>query len=910
MRHVAPPPPQDVARPPSLHHDVTQHNRTLPTQPSRKMPHNGDVAKQQIPLVSGAPPGNVAPPPPLPPRAPSRSGSTQGSVSSVMAPITTPNNLVSAPSGAKAKVFNKPVNTNTQQPMSTHTGDNHDTNLYDPASMMTSHMRTHTNGKPVTSSHMSTHTGEKSFQPHSMATGTGTKQGTIPPVKPVEQTGTVVEQQLQLNQPKPSDQDVLGGNIPDDHFTEYTVGTGDPNTQPVLPSLNQGLPDYYGAVGGIPPYTTQYLYDVNGGGPHTIQYFPSAVAGTQGDHFVGVPGHQAGDFSHMRSLPQMDPTNPQNVIRAPSEISSLDYINVKDKHIPNPNMSRRMRPMIFPPSFPHAPPPGYSWSNQGGDEYLHNSIPASGRYPQGSMHQTYHGDSGEVAWPNYDPNNSTMPQYNGYPGSNSHVPGGNGGYPNPNSFAPGGNGGYPDRNHSISGGGDGYPRWNNSSFQGDSRMPRMSYDGDNNLFAPNNFANNNNMQSNFRSRDQPPRTKLPKFSGDTDWRPFYREFQRHARRYRWDADEMLDRLQDSLHGQARDFAGTLEDAVYEDFYSLVGELENRFGRQDLPRTARAELPHMKMGDLKMEEFAEAVAKKALVAYPEPKMADLRRETEVRTFLLGYKNPTVSFTALSRQPRTLAQAQDLIVDLESNYKGTIGERLSKVRQVHFADDQPERESTEDDLEIRASQVTIGDVCTVVENYLECERAFGVNQVSERKSRREQFEEQRARGDSYERKRREQFFNGRATAGEGGDRRRFGERVDPGVWKCHKCGQNHARGECRSVTPPRRVSDGCFRCGSQDHFIRSCTSPSPARSTQQSRLAGASPSPSRKPAECYQCGSTRHLKRDCPRVSPVRRPGECYECGSTRHFKRECPELRERIQSRSPSPGRKQSAGQSF
>ena len=459
-------------------------------------------------------------------------------------------------------------------------------------------------------------------------------------------------------------------------------------------------------------------------------------------------------------------------------------------------------------------------------------------------------------------------------GNTSYSGNNNSQQPNGSSNWRGGGGGQPPNSNGVG--------WPNGASGSGGGGPPPNFDGGNGPSwgqGPGRDGNQPNFRAqfpdrNFYFRDQPPRMKLPTFDGNKDWTAFYKEFCRHSRKYDWSIEEQLDRLQDSLIDQARDFAGALEDEKYNNFDLLVTELLNRFGRQDLPRTARLELNNMKMNDKSMSEFAAEVSKKAILAYPDPSMADLRHECEVRAFLSGYKDPEIALEVMNRNPSTLVKAQDLIIEIEANKHSIKGHNNRKVTFVDTVDNSETQPSS-------ASSITIGDVEMVVDRCLQRHHSTNYSSPDRRPvSPRREFHspdfrryegrdrERDSRRDRYERERNHEHES-RHDRRSGGDqegkypgspeRRRSWERAPASPRKCRRCGRDHPGRDCRSASPRRQSPgrDGCFNCGSNSHF-----------------------------------------KRDCPKLKDG-----CHNCGSRAHFKRDCPELKDsrgRSSSRSASP----------
>ena len=360
------------------------------------------------------------------------------------------------------------------------------------------------------------------------------------------------------------------------------------------------------------------------------------------------------------------------------------YANYRSHHKSDSQAVPVSRPMLFPPDYPHKPPPQISGIKHSRDDPLNFM-----RIGNQLFQQVVPGGD-DLPLP---PDDRDVGDQRGFPDSGDRPTfrrdgSGNGGDRGGGRRPDYGGDGPSDPGHSGKGDPD------DQSSMGSRYGRDACHIGDDRFFR------------------QPPRHRPPQFDGARGWRGFYREFTRLSLRYAWKQEEKLDRLQEALTGEARDFVGTLPETVLYSFDSLVNELQNRYGRVDLPETARAKMTSLLQGDKTRTQFAAEVAEIALLGYPNPDHNELRAEAEVRTFLRGCSDKQAAMWAMNFQAKTLGEAQDLMDRFRSNIDCVFGDKLpSKARQVTFADETCMNEVPQ------CNKIECPDVGQAVERYLE-------------------------------------------------------------------------------------------------------------------------------------------------------------------------------------------------
>ncbi|KAK6172537.1 hypothetical protein SNE40_016172 [Patella caerulea] len=184
--------------------------------------------------------------------------------------------------------------------------------------------------------------------------------------------------------------------------------------------------------------------------------------------------------------------------------------------------------------------------------------------------------------------------------------------------------------------------------------------------------------ANHSYRSDVPRQKLPTFDGTGDWDSFMLPFNRAAIRNNWDDVEKLDRLIECIRGQAARFQASLPSQIQRDFATLISYMEKRFNRKEPPTTARKRLADLRQKHESNEEFSEEVRRLVTLAYKDVNLV-LQDELAAEAFLKGYRNPRVAYEALNRNPRTIAEALDIVTQLEHNYRATLGRDADVARK---------------------------------------------------------------------------------------------------------------------------------------------------------------------------------------------------------------------------------------
>ena len=177
------------------------------------------------------------------------------------------------------------------------------------------------------------------------------------------------------------------------------------------------------------------------------------------------------------------------------------------------------------------------------------------------------------------------------------------------------------------------------------------------------------------------------------------KFELLAQRFEWDDNTSLDWLISCLQGEAIEFVSQQPAYVKTSLHRLLAVLERRFGDHVLPETYRASLYSLKRRSKEeLEEYAARTRKMVLKAYPGMEGTELIDKLTVEHMVSGLSDPNLVYDVLTKKPRTVEKAIDLIQWHEC-CKDSV-KKKSVLRQVG-TEDLPEvtTEDIDDDVSVR-------------------------------------------------------------------------------------------------------------------------------------------------------------------------------------------------------------------
>ena len=162
-------------------------------------------------------------------------------------------------------------------------------------------------------------------------------------------------------------------------------------------------------------------------------------------------------------------------------------------------------------------------------------------------------------------------------------------------------------------------------------------------------------KSNFKPASLP---KSLTYDGKTNWIAFKRKFIRYAAASKWTEEECLDALCWCLTGKASDFYALIsernEDMAY---FELLGRLEKRFGTRELPETLYAKFSQaVQSQDEDLEDWADRIQTLAIKAFKGLPEQHMMKQAIVR-FCQGCTDKEAGQAACNARPKSLDKALD-------------------------------------------------------------------------------------------------------------------------------------------------------------------------------------------------------------------------------------------------------------
>ena len=189
-------------------------------------------------------------------------------------------------------------------------------------------------------------------------------------------------------------------------------------------------------------------------------------------------------------------------------------------------------------------------------------------------------------------------------------------------------------------------------------------------------------------RDIPRSSQAPKmqtFGGKPgEWESFIFHFKRVASFNHWSDKEKRDQLLACLRGKAVSFIQSKSKRTCQSYDGLKKTLDDDYGVQELPSTARQQLGSIRQEENEsIEEFADRVLVKAMEAFHEVKSRVLP-EMATDSSLRSCRDKYAAYAASEKKPENLHQAIQEVRDSITNLR-VFGRVCLSTRQVTFESD---------------------------------------------------------------------------------------------------------------------------------------------------------------------------------------------------------------------------------
>jgi len=193
--------------------------------------------------------------------------------------------------------------------------------------------------------------------------------------------------------------------------------------------------------------------------------------------------------------------------------------------------------------------------------------------------------------------------------------------------------------------------------------------------------------------------EIPTFTGKIDdWDAFWLQFTIWSETLELNKREFGTQLLLSLKGSALSFVTTLDPDTVRDTDLLINALRRRFGHHAPSQTYRAMLTSLhKTSKESTQDYAARVQMMMSRAYPDIKMTNTFQQLSIEHFLNGLPEQEISYEVMKLNPKTLEEAVDKFMWLESCK--LITGRMTCTTRKHKRKDSSSDASKFEDSDIR-------------------------------------------------------------------------------------------------------------------------------------------------------------------------------------------------------------------
>ena len=191
-------------------------------------------------------------------------------------------------------------------------------------------------------------------------------------------------------------------------------------------------------------------------------------------------------------------------------------------------------------------------------------------------------------------------------------------------------------------------------------------------------SSQNRSADNSFNRERKPQ----KYSGNTDWKDYIRQFQAVAKWNAWDETKMGLQLAMSLSDEALEVWGSLDDEKCYDYQVLVDVLTRRFCPEGNESQYSLELMNrVCQQEESVTSFGHALRRLASRAYPGH---PVQEEILINLYMKGLPNKEMKRHVYLAKPKSLSEAINLAVSFEAFEKplfsGAVSDKIKKPKAV--------------------------------------------------------------------------------------------------------------------------------------------------------------------------------------------------------------------------------------
>ena len=200
----------------------------------------------------------------------------------------------------------------------------------------------------------------------------------------------------------------------------------------------------------------------------------------------------------------------------------------------------------------------------------------------------------------------------------------------------------------------------------DTWMPAAEHTNSKDFNVPSPRSTLHHQIYNYQSRYMP---KFPIFTGKAEeWDAFWMQFTACAETLNLHSRDYATQLLLSLRGKAMDFAAELDMETVRDPTQLVAALKTRYSCRVPAHIHREQLANMhKNPSETFQDYAAKIQSKMIKAYPDIQKSETFNQLAIHHFLQGLQDQNLSYEVMKLKPRTLTEATDHIIWLNSCQK---------------------------------------------------------------------------------------------------------------------------------------------------------------------------------------------------------------------------------------------------
>ncbi|MCG8048563.1 MAG: hypothetical protein JAY66_23235 [Candidatus Thiodiazotropha taylori] len=172
--------------------------------------------------------------------------------------------------------------------------------------------------------------------------------------------------------------------------------------------------------------------------------------------------------------------------------------------------------------------------------------------------------------------------------------------------------------------------------------------------------------------------------------------------YGWSDQKFRDQLLFALRGEALMFASNLPLIATQNTPSLLRAMEQRFGQCLLAETHRANLYNLrKQSKENLQQYSARVSHLMSRAYPGMQGTGVYENLAIEHLLRGLPDQKLAYEILTKKPRDLSDAIDMITWHEACRQYTT--KSNGIRQVEWSEDEDSEQDHQSDSELPSSDV---------------------------------------------------------------------------------------------------------------------------------------------------------------------------------------------------------------